>query len=392
MAVNLPYRIFDCDNHIAEQPDAFTRYIAPKFRDRAITFPPGHLHEATLDGELFDDGTKMPEGKTVRPGSLKEFFAKMSQADGGTPYEFMDWPDWYLHRDARLKRMDEQNMEGCIVFPNTAVYVDGVVKEDDVAYANLRAFNEWLDEEWGFNYKERIYAPPFISFRNVERAVEEIEWALKRGARVFNLTTGHAFGRSPADPHFDPIWSRLNEAKAVVAYHLTECRYNQEISVNWGEKPEVKFWQQSAWQWMNCYSDRAIMDTLSALVYHNLFGRFPNLKAISVEHGAEWFPYFLKRLNKMRGMGRGGQWLGGPLKERPSEIVKRHIMVTPFAEDDVTDIVEKVGGVDSLALGSDFPHAEGLAVPQEFVEAMTMLSPEDVKKVMYDNGRGLLPV
>ncbi len=391
MAAKLPYRIFDCDTHVTEQEDAFSRYIDPKFRERAITFRPGHLHEARLDGEPLDDGAPMPEGSTLRPGSLKEFIQKINRASGETPYEYMKWQDWHLYRDPRLKLMDEQNVEACIVFPNTAIYVDGVTKDHDVAWANLHAFNQWYDEEWGFNFKDRIYASPFISFRDVPRAVQEIDWALKRGARVFNMTTGHAFGRSPADRHFDPIWSRLNEARAVAAYHLTECGYNRDISANWSEKPDVKFWQQSAWQWMNCYCDRAIMDTLSALVYGNLFGRFPNLKVISVEHGAEWLPYFLKRLDKMRGMGRGGQWLGGPLKERPSEIVKRHIAVTPFGEDNVSEVAAKVG-VDSLVLGSDFPHAEGLAEPESFVQTMTTLTSADIRKVMRDNGRALFPL
>lgn len=392
MAGSLPYQLFDCDTHIAEQEDAFTRYIEPRFRDDAITFRPGYLHDARLHGEPFDEGAAIPEGRTIRPGSLKDYFASLKSAEGVTSYDYMEWQPWHLHREDRLRLMDKQNMEACIVFPNTAVYVDGVVADPAVAYANLRAFNQWFDEEWGFNYKERIYAPPFISLRDVDRAVEEVEWALKRGARVFNMTTGHAFGRSPADPHFDPVWSRLNEANAVIAYHLTECGYNREISTNWSEKGNAKFWEQSAWQWMNMYCDRAIMDTLSALIYHNLFGRFPNLKAISVEHGAEWLSYFLKRLDKMRGMGRGGQWLGGPLKERPSAIFKRHVSVTPFPEDDVNQIAEQIGGVDCLVLGSDFPHAEGLEDPEDFAMTMTTLSDAEVKKVMRDNGRALLPV
>jgi predicted TIM-barrel fold metal-dependent hydrolase len=391
MIGKLPYRIYDCDTHVTEQEDAFTRYIEPKHRADAVTFRPGYLHDARLHGEPFDEGARIPEGKTVRPGSLKEYFATVSGATGATEYEYMSWQDWHLHRGARLKLMDEQNMEACIVFPNTAVYLDGVIKDDDVAYANLRAFNHWFDDEWGFNYQNRIYAPPFISLRNVERAVAEVEWALKRGARIFNMTTGHAFGRSPADPHFDPVWSRLNEANAVIAYHLTECGYNREISVNWSERGDAKFWEQSAWQWANCYCDRAIMDTLAALVLHNLFGRFPNLKVISVEHGIEWFPHLVNRLDKMRGMGRGGRWVGGPLMERPSEIVKRHIRVTPFAEDDVDAVAEALGGVESIVLGSDFPHAEGLEKPEEFARQLKTLSDAQIKKVMSDNGRDLMP-
>ena len=391
MSGHLPYRLFDCDTHVTEREDAFTRHIDPKFRDDAITFVPGFLHDARLHGMSFDEGTHLPKGKTVRPGSLKELFAKMSSAEGETQYDYMDWADWHLDRDARLRWMDEQNIEGSIIFPNTLVWVDGVVEDHGVAIANLKAFNRWLEEDWGFAYKDRIYGAPFITLRDLDAAVAEVEWALARGARVFNMTTGHAFGRSPADPYFDPVWSRLNEAGAVIAYHLTDCGYNRDISINWSEQGDAKFWQQSAWQWMNMYCDRAIMDTLSALVYHNLFGRFPRLKVISVEHGAEWLPYFLKRLDKMRGMGRGGRWLGGPLKERPSDIFKRHVAVTPFPEDDVDKIAALIGGVDCLVLGSDFPHAEGLANPEEFVQQMKTLSDADIKKVMRDNGRALVP-
>ena len=391
MPGKLPYRLFDCDTHVLEREDAFTRHIDPKFREDAITFRPGYLHDATLHGLSFDEGAQLPKGKTMRPGSLKEYFAKLSSAQGDTAYEYMDAADWHLDRDARLRWMDEQNIEGSIIFPNTLVWVDGVVQDDRIAVANLKAFNRWLEEDWGFAYKDRIYGAPFITLRDLDAAVAEVEWALKKGARVFNMTTGHAFGRSPADPYFDPVWSRLNEAGAVIAYHLTDCGYNREISVNWSEKGDARFWQQSAWQWMNMYCDRAVMDTLSALVYHNLFGRFPKLKVISVEHGAEWLPYFIKRLDKMRGMGRGGQWLGGPLKERPSEIFKRHIAVTPFPEDDVDKIAALIGGVDCLVLGSDFPHAEGLASPEDFTEQMKTLSDADIKRVMRDNGRALVP-
>jgi predicted TIM-barrel fold metal-dependent hydrolase len=387
----LPYQIFDCDSHVTEREDAFSRHIEPKFREDAISFRSGYLHDARLHGISFDEGIDFPKGRTVRPGSLKEYFAKMSSAEGDATYDYMEWADWHLDRDARIRWMDEQNIEGSIIFPNTLVWVDGMVDDDAVAVANLKAFNRWLEEDWGFAYKNRIYGAPFITLRDVDSAVAEIDWALKKGARVFNMTTGHAFGKSPADPYFDRVWARLDEANAVVAYHLTDCRYNREISTNWSEVGDAKFWQQSAWQWMNMYCDRAIMDTLSALVYHNLFGRFPNLKVISVEHGAEWLPYFLKRLDKMRGMGRGGQWLGGQLKERPSDIFKRHIAVTPFAEDNVNEIAAKCG-VECLVLGSDFPHAEGLERPMDFVESMSTLSDAQIKRVMRDNGRALLPV
>jgi predicted TIM-barrel fold metal-dependent hydrolase len=83
---------------------------------------------------------------------------------------------------------------------------------------------------------------------------------------------------------------------------------------------------------------------------------------------------------------------GGALKERPSEIVKRHILVTPFPEDDVDEVAAEVGGVESIVLGSDFPHAEGLERPEDFARQMTTLSEAAIKRIMCDNGRTLLPL
>ena len=127
------------------------------------------------------------------------------------------------------------------------------------------------------------------------------------------------------------------------------------------------------------------MDTLAALVYDNVFGRFPNLKVISVEHGAEWFPYFVGRLDKMRGMGRNGPWIGGPLPARPSEIVRQHVLVVPYAEDDMEFIVSRVGS-QSLIMGSDYPHGEGLADPALMPKLVDFLPDAEVKAICRDRG------
>ena len=89
----------------------------------------------------------------------------------------------------------------------------------------------------------------------------------------------------------------------------------------WGEEPNPSSHQQSAFQWTCFYGDRPIMDTIAALVLHNLFGRFPNIRCLSVENGSLWVPYLLKVMDKMNGMGRNGPWLGGRVTERP----ERHL-------------------------------------------------------------------
>jgi predicted TIM-barrel fold metal-dependent hydrolase len=379
------YGLFDVDTHCYEQADSFSRHIPAKFKDRVVEHG---AFGAQFAGEVFkSNDSKTGEGGLVmRPGSLKDFLRQMKSGTGEPEYQMEEMKDYYLYRDARLVKMDEQGVDACLLFPTAGVMAEAFIKDTDDLYANMHSFNEWYDEEWGFNHDDRIYAPPWISFRDLDRAVAEVEWALDRGARVFALRTGPQYGHQAGDPYFDPIFARLDEAGATLAYHLTECGYNENVGVWFGEDPDVGIFDQSAWQWCNLYCDRAMMDTASALVYSGLFTAFPNLKVASVEHGAEWVPYLTRRMDKMRGMGRNGNWPRGQLTERPSEIFRRHIVVAAYPEDDIERIRQQMGHVDSIALGSDYPHAEGAAEPMEFYEQLDGLSPEDERKVMRDNG------
>ena len=281
--------------------------------------------------------------------------------------------------------MDAQGIEACVLFPSVALVVEHFFESPDDLYLNFHAFNRYLDEEWGFSYQGRIHPVAAVSLRDLSRAVDELEWLLGRGARVVGLRPGPAYGRSPGDPYFDPFWARINEAGISVVFHMTESSYNEKISTLWGQEPNPSDFEMSAWQWANTYGDRPIMDTLSSLIYDNLFGRFPNLRVVSVENGCEWVPYLVRRMDKMRGMGRNGPWIGGTLTERPSAIFGRHVLVTPFPEDDISALVDALS-VDSLVLGSDWPHAEGLAEPADYLRILTPLDAQDQRRVMRDNG------
>jgi predicted TIM-barrel fold metal-dependent hydrolase len=76
-------------------------------------------------------------------------------------------------------------------------------------------------------------------------------------------------------------------------------------------------------------------------------------------------------------------------KRDPLDTFHDHVWVAPFYEDDI-DLLAEVLGDDRLLFGSDFPHAEGLAVPTRFVHDIAGFSPEAVRRVMRDNAREFL--
>ncbi len=392
----LGYRIFDADNHYYEPRDAFTRYMEPAHRDKAVrVVRADDGRERIWIGErpfTFLDDMELNFDTTLRPGSLREFLRTLTHeapADAD-PVQIPVDPA-FVERDARIALMDAQGVESALLFPTLGVCVEHFMKDDsEQTYANLRAFNRWLDETWGFAFEGRIFAPPILSLLDPEEAVRDLEWALARGARVVNLRIGPVAGHSPADPRYDAFWARADEAGLTVAFHVGESGYNEMMSVHWGESPNPSSHSQSAFQWTNFYGDRPIMDTLSALILHNLFGRFPNLRVMSVENGSLWVPYLLKVMDKMKGMGRNGPWLGGRVRGRPSEIFKRHVYVNPYHEEDHVALAELIG-TDHVVFGSDFPHPECVPHPDEWLrDIQGRFAPEDLRRILRENARGLV--
>ena len=393
------FPFFDGDTHLYEQDDAFTRYLPARYRAaglRTVTEEGGRT--ALFAGErrvTISDSARAENGMVPRPGSLKEFLRKTREASGTSGSDvWVPMADEFTRRDARLAKLAEQNVDAAIVFAGHVITTEPFIEDTDVLYVQQRAYNEWLDEEWGFNFDNRIYAPALITFRDLDRTVSEVDWLISRGVRIVMLLTGPFNSRSPADTYYDPVWSRLNEAGVVLAYHTSEAIYTQSVSLAWGEDVLQPRHYQSAWQWMNTYGERPIMDTLSSLVFWNLFGRFPDLRVIAVEFGAEWLPHFLSKMDKSRGMGRNGPWRGGPLPDRPSRIFRECCRVVPFPEDDVAEIVRQIGpaAFDMLLMGSDFPHAEGVAEPALLLGNLATFTEPEVRKLMHDNARHLLPV
>jgi predicted TIM-barrel fold metal-dependent hydrolase len=391
MATPPPYGLVDADNHYYEPRDCFTRHLPAADQARAVrveTDAYGRDH-ITVGGRPFTFLAGWSFGETTRPGSLREMLRGQKETADGQPIREPMQPP-YQDRDARLAVMDRQGVEACFLFPTLAVCVEHFLKDDlDGLYANFRSFNDWLDEDWGYAYRGRIHAAPLLSLADVDRAVAELERVLARGAQLVSLRPGPAYGRSPADPHFDPFWARLAEAGAVAAFHIGESGYNERVSTAFGEEPNPSSHLQSAFQWSCMYGDRPIMDTIAALIFGNLFGRFPALRVVSVENGSLWVPYLMAVMDKMGGMGRNGPWPGGRIREKPSAILRRHVFVSPYHEEDIPALVDRVGA-SQVVFGSDYPHAEGLAEPADFLDGIASLSAEDQRRLMRDNALGLL--
>ncbi len=424
----LDYPINDADNHFNEPKDCFERYIDPQHRDlaiREVTGPNGerlqlfagapskfNINQVTFSNEelkkMLGDEPNIG-AKSLRPTEDESetqilpgmFLNRLNPLKGLSEQEraefvaeFKNKSEAFGNRDLRLALMNEQGIDKAVMFPAAAHDIEYEFADNIPAlYANTRAFNRWMHEEPGFNAENRMFLPPYIPLADPDLAVKELEIVLEQGARMIQTKSGHAHGgadnpfggRSVADPVYDKFWSICNEAGVRYTVHLGGTDY-QKYGADWSYNPEVTFGDFDAFQWVMYWGDRPAAELTAALVLHNFFGRFPNIKVLLAEQGTVWLPYTLRKMDHAFMMGRKARYCEtGRLPARPSEIYKQHFYVAPFPEENVQRVAAEIG-VETLVFGSDFPHGEGLARPAEYVDSQLSSFADDVtRQIMRDN-------
>jgi predicted TIM-barrel fold metal-dependent hydrolase len=388
----MDYRLIDADGHYYEPDDCFSRHIEPQLKDLTVRV------ERRSDGlgRVYIGGRRtfmsvMPGDYASAPGAKLGLFSG-EQADGFAHKEVINARDYpaFTDKRARLAFLDEQGIEATLMLPTLGVAVEEDMAHDvALTYGSLRAFNRWLEEDWGFGADGRIFGVPMLSLLDLDLALGELRRLLKAGARLVHLRPGPVGARSPAHPVFDPFWATLAEAGVGVVFHVSNSGYNRSFGALWSENPDNPSHNQSPLQWALCNTERPIVDTLTAITLHNLFGRHPAIRIISIENGSSWVKPLMKAVDKAAALGRQGPMLGGKLPDKPSEVLAQHLWVSPFPEDDVLGLIQLLGP-DHVLFGSDYPHPEGLRLPRDFLPLLDGCSDGIRRKVLRSNTAGLI--
>ena len=387
---DLGFELFDADNHYYEATDAFTRHLDPAMRKRTMQW-------AEIDGKtrLLVAGKVnrfIPNPRfdpVAKPGSLDDYFRGRQAGDDirAAFGELDPISPAYRDRDARIAVMDRQRISGCFMFPTLGVGMEeALIHDPEAAHAAFESFNRWLEDDWGYAYQDRIFAAPMFSLLDPDRAVAELDRVLLNGVRVIVMRAGPVMaptgGRSPGDPVYDPFWARIAEAGITVAYHSGESGYGR-YAADWGVDAEFESFRMDPFKAM-MQSDRAIADTMTALITHGVFDRFPNVRVATIESGSEWVAPLLKKMAKIYAQVPSS-FPGGA---DPVEVFRRHVWVAPYYEDDIPGLVASIGS-ERVIFGSDWPHAEGLAEPSSFVDDLPGFADDDIRRIMRDNALAL---
>lgn len=384
--------LFDADNHLYETTDALTKFMPERYKNAVRYVQVDGRTKIVVQGQLSEYIPNPTFEVVAAPGAQEQYY-KTGKLEGrsrrqmfGPPVKSI--PAW-REPAPRLELMDEQGVDRTLMFPTLASLVEERMRDDpELMHAAIHALNEWLYETWQFNYEglDRIFTTPVITLPIVEKAIEELEWVLERGARVVLIRPAPVPGfrgpRSFGLPEFDPFWERVQEADILVAMHSSDSGYNRYTS-EWTGSGEMLPFKPDTFRMLSSW--RPIEDAVAALICHGALSRFPRLKVAVIENGMSWVAPLIDSMNGLY------KKMPEEFPEHPVDVLRRNISISPFWEEDMGSLVELLGE-DHVLFGSDYPHPEGLANPVNYLEQLSAMPEPLVRKIMGENLSRLMKV
>jgi predicted TIM-barrel fold metal-dependent hydrolase len=376
--------VFDADNHFYETKDAFTRYL-PKQYQSAIQYVEVNGRTKLAVGGVISEYIPNPTfDKVARPGAQESYY-RVGNPKGLSRRELFGdpiaSPPSYRNAEDRIKLMDAQGIDRTLMFPTLASVLEERMRHDpEFLHAAIHALNQWMFEEWPFAFEDRIYSTPVITLPIVDKAIEELEWVLERGAKAILVRPAPVPGfkgpRSFALPEFDPFWKKVVENDVLVTLHSSDSGYGRWSNEWTGGSGEYLPFQPSAFRML--WSWRPIEDAVSSLIIEGCLARFPELKILIVENGASWLAPLQKAMKDLY------KKMPQDFPEEPIAAMRRNIHLSPFWEEDYANIADLLGE-KSICFGSDYPHPEGLEDPVQYVNDIAHLGEERVRRAMGGN-------
>ena len=378
--------IFDADNHLYETRDALTKFLPERY-ERLVDYVDVRGRTKIVVNGRISEYIPNPTFEVVaRPGAQEEYY-RVGNPEGKSRREIfgapIHSPPAFREPAARLALMDAQGLDRTLMFPTLASLVEERLSADPEAmHAVIHSLNEWLHETWQFDYDGlgRIFTTPVITLPIVERAIEELEWVVARGARAILIrpapVPGYKGRRSFALPEFDPFWERVVAHDVLVCLHSSDSGYDRYTNEWSGEGNEMLPFQVDAFHMYVNW--RPVEDAVASLLAHGALSRFPQLKIAIVENGSSWLEPLMKAMKDLY------KKMPQDFLEEPVSVIRRNISISPFWEEDLSALADLLGE-DNVLFGSDFPHPEGLADPVSYLDELEGVPEERVRKIMGGN-------
>ena len=346
------YKIISADSHLELPVDRWAHRIPEKYRDRAprrIQVAGGgdaHIGEGR---DIMIEPKRMGKEYRVYPfgGSFD------TNPGAGSP-------------EQRIKEQDLDGIDAEVLYPGSAGpnYWRGV--KDDTAYkAIIRAYNDYVAEDYCSVAPDRLIGLGLIPEINVKDAIAELEHCAKIGLKGVAINTFPA-GKMFPTAEDDEFWAAAIALNMPISVHVM-------FQFGGGERyhgPMFKYekqWDREVFsagrdilgRYANYFTIRGARDAIR-LVLAGVFDRFPTLKIYFAENEVGWIPNWIEQADNI--FRRNHRWAMElldvkPLKRPPSEYIKEHCY-WGFQYNPIGVKLRHEIGLEHIMWSSDFPHTE----------------------------------
>jgi predicted TIM-barrel fold metal-dependent hydrolase len=364
------------DDHVLEPPDTFKGRLPQRFAEQT----PKVERTDGVDYWVF------PDERT--PVMASDGVASWEPTDwdvGMASYE--DFRPGVYDVQHRIRDMDMVGMWASLNFPSIGTGFCGQrflrTKDRDLGLSLLRAYNDWMREEWIGPYKDRLIACQVPWLADPEVAAQEIRRNAGRGFQAV------AFSENPEklglpsihSGQWDPFLAACAETGTVVNLHIGS---SSQTFVPSSDSPNPVMAMLCV---MNAWS--ACVDWL----YSPVPQRFPEIKIVLSEGGIGWVPIVLDRIQFQieRFMVAAGN--RDSVDVNPAEIqavLRRNFSFATYFDPSAMKDREYIG-IDRILIEADYPHADSTWPDSQRVNAEVVegLSDDERRAVLYANACSL---
>jgi predicted TIM-barrel fold metal-dependent hydrolase len=364
------YLIFSVDDHVCEAADTFTNRVPAKYVETAPRVVSDDDGEQAwlVDGEL----RRWIGGDSIVGRRLDD------QSDFQRSMWFGDMRAGTYDIHARVHDMDLDGVYASLNFPSMIWGFCGQrisgLRDPDLALASVRAYNDWVAEEWAGPYPERIIPASIPYLPDPVLAADEVRRNAARGFKAVHFSENPEKLGFPSihTGHWDPFVAACEETDTTINLHLGSASTRPALSSDTPVAATALLWPAQT------------MSAAADWVYSKIPLRFPGIKFVMSEGGIGWVPMLRERMERYHRVRGEVQGWGEVIS--PAELLLRNFWFCcidePRSMQHRSDI-----GVDRIMLESDYPHADtSWPDTQSLADDMLRTLPSDeVRMVSHEN-------
>jgi predicted TIM-barrel fold metal-dependent hydrolase len=253
--------------------------------------------------------------------------------------------------EARLDDMSLNGVDAQLCFPNFPRFCGQMflwAKDRHLALLCVRAYNDWMVEEWCGRSGGRLIPLCLVPLWDVDLAIAEVERNAARGVRAVAFSELPAYLDLPSlyDGAWEPFFSACAETRTVLTMHIGSGTKVPQTSTDAPAAvgATIIFGNSVA----------SMADFLLSGVLH----RHPGLKLLYAEAQIGWIPYLLERIDDVWETHRG--WSSSQLHcpEPPSTYYYRQMHSCFFKDTVGIELIQRVG-LANVMFETDYPHQDG---------------------------------